>query len=121
MGNILLVDDDQSFIELSKLMLGDDFNMDFAASASEALSKVKALTYDAAILDVSLPDFTGYYLGKKIREMYPKMPLAFLTNYDGEVTKENAELVEAIFWHKPDVVASKKDFVACVNKLLTNV
>jgi DNA-binding response OmpR family regulator len=121
MKKILIVDDDQSFLDLVKIMLNGNFDVNFASSAGEALAKIKALDYTAAILDVSLPDFTGYYLGKKIREIYPEMPLAFLTNYDGEVTKENAELINAVFWFKPNMVTSREKFINDVNKLVENV
>lgn len=117
MDSILIVDDNEDFLGLAKVALDKHFNVDTARTAEEALHMVKEKIYKAMVLDVSLPDFTGYYLGRKIREYLPSANLAFLTNYDGEVTRENAEEVKATLWKKTDFVKSPKTFYRNIHKL----
>ena len=99
------MDDNQETIDLVKFIFtnNEQVRLDFASTSKEAIELFNANHYHACILDVSLPDLTGYYLGQLIRTSCPEMPLAFLTNYDGELTKENAALIQARFWAKGDV------------------
>lgn len=118
MSRVLVVDDDVSFLGLMVLALRMNYIVDTAKSFSEALAMVDTAKYDALILDVSLPDYTGYYLAEKIRKNHPDIPIAFLTNYDGDVTKENADLVDAVFWYKPDVASNPVTLAQHVHNLI---
>lgn len=117
MNKILVVDDNPDFLELVKTYLKEDFTVETASNAIDALAKVHATVYSALILDVSLPDFTGYYLGKLIREESANIPMAFLTNYDGEITRENAEELDAEFWRKSDIINDPKLLAFSIHKL----
>lgn len=121
MSKILVVDDSQSFLDLVEILLKGSFELSFARSAIEAINMVKSNSYDALILDMSLPDYTGYYLGEKIRKERPDIPIAFLTNYDGETSRETADILNAKFWYKPNVVASNGVLLESVKNLLNNV
>lgn len=117
MDKILIVDDNADFLGLVDKFLKSEFIVDTASNASDALSLVRDESYKAVILDVSLPDYTGYYLGKQIKKEFPDIPLAFLTNYDGEVTRENAEELDAKFWLKSNIVYSPKKLSADIHNL----
>jgi CheY-like chemotaxis protein len=82
----------------------DEIQIDFAVNSKQAIDLFNNNSYSACILDVSLPDITGYYLGELIRKSCSDMPLAFLTNYEGSFTKENAELINASYWAKSEVL-----------------
>ena len=119
MDRILVVDDNPDFLTLMNKVLSKDFIVDVAATAEGGLSLSELNDYKAIILDVSLPDHTGYFLGKTIRKEKPDTPIAFLTNYDGEVSRENAEDVQAEFWRKSDIVSSLKTFPIKIKELYT--
>jgi CheY-like chemotaxis protein len=121
MKKVLIVDDSESFLELVELMLKDDFDLSFAKSSTEAIGLVRNGSFDGIILDMSLPDYTGYYLGEKIRKSLPNVPIAILTNYNGEISRENADIIRAKFWYKPNVAIDKKVLVENVKKLVNNV
>lgn len=111
MRKILIVDDSLDTINLLKRVLKalePDIVADYAFTAKEATILFNENKYSGAILDVSLPDITGYFLGQLIRNACPDMPIAFLTNYDGEVTKENAESISAKFWEKANLFTNTK-------------
>ena len=121
MDRILLVDDDVDFLGLLDLLLKDSFTVDKATSTLEAAELIKMYEYKAVVLDVSLPDFTGYYLGELVRKANPKTPIAFLTNYDGPITRENAEEISAEFWKKTDIIESPKTLVDKIKSLYDKI
>lgn len=101
---ILVVDDSPDAINIIShilKVLEPRIVADYAYTSTEAIGFIAKQEYNAMILDVSLPDFTGFYLGNLIREKCHEVPIAFLTNYDGEVTKDNADFIEAKMWAKP--------------------
>lgn len=121
MKKILIVDDSQSFLDLAEMMLSEKYELEFATSAIEAINMAKSYVYDAAILDVALPDYTGYYLGEQLKKLHPNIRLAFLTNYDGDVTRENACILNAKFWYKPNIIIDKTIFLEHVRDLVEYV
>jgi DNA-binding NtrC family response regulator len=61
---VLLVDDDPEFIEvLSQRMEARDVDVDTATSGPEAVEKVSGASYDAIILDLSMPGLDGMLTG----------------------------------------------------------
>ncbi len=84
MKHIFLVEDDLSLIGgLSFAIKKQGYEVDIAQTYLEAEAKWINGKYDLVILDVSLPDGSGYDLCKKIRET-SKIPIMFLTAADEE-------------------------------------
>ncbi len=78
-GNVLVVDDEDEITELLEVYLsGEGFSVHRFNSALPVLEDIEKVTYDAAILDVMLPDMDGFTLCKKIREKW-KFPIIMLT------------------------------------------
>jgi len=78
-GNVLVVDDDEEITELLEVYLSSEgFSVHRFNSALPVLEDLDRVTYDAAILDVMLPDMDGFTLCKKIREKW-KFPIIMLT------------------------------------------
>ena len=71
---ILVVDDDESVLDLLRDALGEHgWTVDTAATGAEALQQVRDNLYNAAVLDFALPDTNGVMLHSKIREMDPEL------------------------------------------------
>lgn len=51
-------------------------------NAREALEYAGREEIEAAFLDIELPEMNGILLGKKLRDLYPKLVVIFLTGYD---------------------------------------
>ena len=65
---ILLVDDEPRLLESLCVLLAElNFDIDTAATASEAIHKVICKDFDLVILDIGLPDKTGLEVAKAIR------------------------------------------------------
>jgi PAS domain S-box-containing protein len=69
-SRILLVDDEQSVLEISRefLTLNLDFQIDIAPSAVIALKMLKESVYDAVVSDYEMPGMNGIELLKQIRK-----------------------------------------------------
>lgn len=84
MSKIFFVEDDLSLISgLSFALKKQGYEVDNARTINEAEDLWQDDKYDLAILDVSLPDGTGYQLCEKIR-LTSKIPIIFLTAADEE-------------------------------------
>ena len=85
MSNILLLEDDLSLINgLSFAFQKQGFELVVARTLKEADSLWMDGKYDLLVLDVSLPDGTGFEFCKKVRQV-SKVPIIFLTAADEEM------------------------------------
>ena len=79
MRRILLIDDDELLAPpLAAFFKRFDFELDSATLPSAGLAKLRAETYDAAILDVMLPEIDGFELCRQIRRE-SDLPIIMLT------------------------------------------
>ena len=79
MRRILLIDDDELLAPpLAAFFRRFDFELDSATLPSVGLAKLRAGNYDAAILDVMLPEIDGFELCRQIRRE-SDLPVIMLT------------------------------------------
>ena len=85
MKRIFFVEDDLSLINgLAFAMRKQGYELDIARTGAEAGQLWSDGKYDLVILDVSLPDGTGFEFCKKVRQV-SKVPIIFLTAADEEM------------------------------------
>ena len=85
MSKILLLEDDLSLINgLSFAFRKQGFELAVVRTLKEANELCGEGKYDLLVLDVSLPDGTGYEFCKKVRQV-SKVPIIFLTASDEEM------------------------------------
>ena len=85
MSKILLLEDDVSLINgLSFAFRKQGFELAVVRTLKEANELWGEGKYDLLVLDVSLPDGTGYEFCKKVRQV-SKVPIIFLTASDEEM------------------------------------
>lgn len=87
MNKILLVEDDSSLIDgLEYSLKKNDFLVTTARTTAEALAQLTfPISFDLLILDVTLPDGTGFSICEKVRAKDSQIPILFLTASDEEV------------------------------------
>lgn len=84
MKRLFLLEDDLSLINgLSFAVRKQGYEIDVARTTQEADNLWKEGKYDLVILDVSLPDGSGFDFCRKIRRI-SKVPVMFLTAADEE-------------------------------------
>lgn len=83
---ILLLEDDLSLIEgLQYSLKKNDFELEIARTVDEALGLIEKNGYDLLLLDVTLPDGTGFMVCEQVRKNGNQIPIIFLTALDEEV------------------------------------
>lgn len=88
MTKILLLEDDISLIDgLEYSLQKNGFDVETVRTVSDALSSVvdHFSHFDLLILDVTLPDGTGFEVCEKVRQQNMQIPIIFLTASDEEV------------------------------------
>lgn len=85
--NILVVDDEMEIADLIEVYLNNENYTVFKFyNATDALNCINTTHLDLAILDIMLPDMSGFTLCQKIRESYT-YPVIMLTAKDEEIDK----------------------------------
>lgn len=81
--HILVIDDEASIRHLVKLQLElDGQTVETAADGAAALTLQATQTFDLVVLDLMLPDTTGFDLISRLREKTPDLPILMLTARD---------------------------------------
>jgi two-component system phosphate regulon response regulator OmpR len=79
MNNILIVDDDERILTLlENFLLKNGYQVTSAGSAKEAEKLFKFQTFDLIILDVMMPEVTGFEFSEKIKKLN-NVPIILLT------------------------------------------
>ena len=87
MSHILIVEDEVSIAETIIYALETEhFTTTHVTTGGEALKKSAALNYDLIVLDIGLPDTTGFDVCKEIRSG-SNVPILFLTARDSEIDR----------------------------------
>lgn len=86
-NKILLLEDDICLVDGLKYSLKrNGFEVELVRTVEEAISHLPEINkYDLLILDVTLPDGTGYEVCEKVRRYNSQIPIIFLTASDEEV------------------------------------
>jgi DNA-binding response OmpR family regulator len=100
---ILLIEDNARLAELTQKNLKNaGLVCDIASTISDAEHEIKTYKYDAAVLDINLPDGSGIDFLKKIRGEKNKLPVLILTaNLDFDIKIEGLNLGADDFLTKP--------------------
>lgn len=88
MSKILLLEDDISLLDgLNYSLKKNGFEVESARTVKEGLDlfSKNGVSYDLLLLDVTLPDGTGFDICEKIRKQGNTVPIIFLTAADEEV------------------------------------
>ena len=88
---ILLVDDDISLLDtLSNGLSLNGYQCKAAMSASIALELLSKDLFDMMIIDIVLPDMSGFELTTKAKKIKPDMAIIIMTGYIDEFSYEDA-------------------------------
>lgn len=78
--NLLIIEDDEKILEYIKNgFIQNGFNVDVAQNGNEGLSKLLRKTYNAAVVDLMLPEIDGLTLLETIRKKSINTPVIILS------------------------------------------
>jgi two-component system, cell cycle sensor histidine kinase and response regulator CckA len=110
---VLVVDDDPDNARMLAEVLADEgYQTSVAHSAQDARALWNKCRFDAALLDVMMPDVSGWELARELRQHSPEVLLAVVTGADvrGQ-NRNNLALVDAVF-RKPIDVGALDEFLS---------
>ncbi len=85
MPRILLAEDDPLIAcGLTEFLRGEGFAVDHAATQTDALCSLSARAYDLLLLDIALPDGSGFAVCAAAKASKADVPVIFLTAADEE-------------------------------------
>jgi two-component system, OmpR family, response regulator ChvI len=119
---ILIVDDeaDITFTLKEGIEKSGSFSVDTFNDPQLALSNFKSGYYDLLIIDIRMPNMTGFELYRKIREIDSKVRVCFITAFETYFEKFRQEFfpLEEIkgFIKKPIQIEDLERFVKVVTK-----
>jgi DNA-binding response OmpR family regulator/Flp pilus assembly protein TadD len=86
MHSVLIIDDQQDLLDITRLFLERfaEMSVETARSAKEALAKLKDRNFDALVVDLDLPDISGIEFLKIIRAKGDTTSIIIFTGVGGE-------------------------------------
>lgn len=116
---ILVADDDAMNREIMEAFLSaEDYDVALANNGTSALQQAMTIQPDLIILDVKMPDMTGYEVCKKLRRDPTTRDIAIMivTGFDAKEDREQALQAGAnVFFPRP---FDGDDLIAQVSSLL---
>ena len=100
---VLVVDDQASIRDLlAKTLALAEYDVDTAADASTALTRVRAAEYDLLIADLRMPGMDGLTLIRQVRKIRAELPVIIITGFSSEASAiEAVNLGMAGYLRKP--------------------
>ncbi|MCL1904414.1 MAG: response regulator [Oscillospiraceae bacterium] len=117
-GSILAVDNAVMFLNSLKRYLQDEpYELSCVNSGEDALVFLKEKSVDLILMDVEMPEMSGYELAKKIQQSGIKTPIVFITaNSEKEDMEKADEAGAAGVLTKPfrpsQLVSKIKEFIS---------
>ena len=92
--NLLIIEDNEILLKnISNLLSGKDLNIDYAKTGKEAIESIEKNSFDCLILDLGLPDISGFEVLKTLESKHIKVPPIIV--YTGrELTSEENNLLQ---------------------------
>jgi DNA-binding response OmpR family regulator len=88
---LLIVEDEVRLASaLQRGLSAEGFTVDLAHTGPDGLHMAQETTYDAVILDIMLPDLSGYRIIEQLRAAANWVPILMLTAKDGEYDEADA-------------------------------
>jgi CheY-like chemotaxis protein len=82
-GRILLVDDEEDFLDfMAEFLTEEGYEVTCASSGAEALGHLAAEPFDLLLSDINMPGMKGFELLERAAEGFPNVKRALMTAYD---------------------------------------
>lgn len=98
MKKILHVDDSETIVMMSKMILKDKFELTIARDGEDGLNKFRQEKFDLIISDVNMPKMTGLEMIKEIRKIDTEIPILVLTTETEQCVRKAGQEAGANGW-----------------------
>jgi CheY-like chemotaxis protein len=88
-ARILVIDDEESVRDiLSRMLKTKGHKVAVAPNGEEGIERFRAEVFDLVFTDLGMPKLSGWDVGKTIKEINPKTPVAMITGWGMELDRE---------------------------------
>lgn len=81
---LLVVDDEEDTLEFLKELLHEDYDVDIARCATDAMAMIREEHYEVVVADYQMPGENGISLTKRIKQFDPGLPVLLMSGMDSE-------------------------------------
>jgi CheY-like chemotaxis protein len=94
MTKVLIVDDNVELADnLAEILQGEGHQVQAAYNAREAMERAGSFAFDAALIDIRMPDMDGVTLVHHLMRERPTSSYLFMTGYSKDRTLSEAEAI----------------------------
>ena len=80
MNSILIIDDEKEICESVKMILEyENYDVSYSTNASECLTKLSENNFSALLLDIQMPEMSGFEVIKKVKSRYPNLSVVIIS------------------------------------------
>lgn len=120
MPKALIVEDNRMFREILEEVLTSEYpamEIEISEDGEQLLAKTGEYSPDVIFMDIQLPQHNGLILTKKVKALYPHIPVIIITGYNSRDYREAAFQAGANFFlSKTDLKTS--DIVEAIESLV---
>ncbi len=100
---VLFVDDEEDFVRtLEERMRMREMGGDVALGGAQALELLEGERPDVMVLDLRMPDLDGLEVLRRVKKLYPELPVVILTGHGSERDEKEARRLGALdYLQKP--------------------
>lgn len=100
--HLLVVDDEAPVLRLLERVLERaNYRVSTAIDGESALDIGERDTFDAAIIDLTLPGISGGEVARALREREPQLPIVITSGHDESHARAAVDLDDAVYLQKP--------------------
>jgi two-component system nitrogen regulation response regulator NtrX len=80
MNSVLIIDDEREICESVKMILEyENYSVEYSTNANHCLTKLAERDYSALLLDIQMPEISGFEVIKKAKSKYPNLSVVIIS------------------------------------------
>jgi two-component system nitrogen regulation response regulator NtrX len=80
MNSVLIIDDEIEICESVKMILEyENYSVEYSTNANQCLAKLSERDYSALLLDIQMPEISGFEVIKKAKAKYPELSVVIIS------------------------------------------
>jgi two-component system nitrogen regulation response regulator NtrX len=80
MSSVLIIDDEREICESIKMILEyENYEVEYSTNANDCLNKLSENIFSALLLDIQMPEISGFEVIKKVKADYPNLSVVIIS------------------------------------------